>query len=213
MVELVEFYKIQGWQNWGSIHEENDDSDDDDPSQHYSTVNDAVSANPEIALERLASYLGLMYSRIKQKMKLKEDVDWLHAHVESKRKAVELGKDQEREEKRRQPKLERPSPPTPKNVLSLEMLFPEEPKVELPSQPSTQLGWDPRISSASSDAQNSAKEDNSKSPVKTPKNSKKSSRHSQGSTVSSKPKTGERPIPSKGEAKERTKGSQKRSGG
>lgn len=48
LVSLAEFYKIAGWKTWGAGFKKNHD-----------TVHDAVHVRPDMALQELASYLGV----------------------------------------------------------------------------------------------------------------------------------------------------------
>lgn len=195
LVGLVEFYRITGWQTWGAGYKINDDLDIGEPLQLHFTVHDAVHARPEMALQELASYLGLEYSRIKEIMEIMERKSREQTPVKI-RRVADAGKEEEKKEKKeRQTKPFRPNSPIPKEVLSPQTFAKYMGKSvgapPPPSRPSTKRGRDPRVSSPSSSGQKPAakiqrKEEND--PHKTSFQSSKKPRNFSGLTVSDTPK-------------------------
>jgi hypothetical protein len=71
LIGLIEFYDIRGWESWGDTDAGSEalgmvDSDDDESPDIYRTVEEAVKANPERALQELANHLGLPYHRMRE---------------------------------------------------------------------------------------------------------------------------------------------------
>ncbi|KAF4634478.1 hypothetical protein G7Y89_g3628 [Cudoniella acicularis] len=77
LLYLVRFYDIQGFEYWGrplyptSASDSNDESSDEsdslsDPSQQHLSIEDAVRKYPGIAIDELASRLGLVFQDIRE---------------------------------------------------------------------------------------------------------------------------------------------------
>lgn len=154
LVSLVEFYKIAGWKTWGASFK-----------KIHDTVHDAVHARPDMALQELASYLGLEYSRVNEIIGIGITERKIPEQTLTKIRRVEDAENDEKkkEEKKQQTKPFRPSPPIPKEVPSPQTLAKYMSKGKdigappPPSRPSTKRVRDPRVSSPSSSAQNPAK--------------------------------------------------------
>ena len=74
LITLLQFYGTTGWENWGEINRLSDDCNDDsdDDQLQFTTLGDAVSEYPEVALSVLASHLGLNFAKIKKSAALWE---------------------------------------------------------------------------------------------------------------------------------------------
>lgn len=72
MVELAEFYKLSGYQNWSRMHQDydSDSSDSSDSSNGPSNITreEAVRRFPEAAHQALAATLGLVYYLIRSEV-------------------------------------------------------------------------------------------------------------------------------------------------
>lgn len=83
LVELAEFYQIEGYQSWRRMHQpdtlfgapasagvDDDDSDESESNEAYSTLTraEAVRQFPEAAHQTLAAILGLVYSKIRKEV-------------------------------------------------------------------------------------------------------------------------------------------------
>ncbi|KAJ5746246.1 hypothetical protein N7520_011428 [Penicillium odoratum] len=68
LVELAEFYKIEGYQSWSRMHADMfaNDSDSSDASDYEITRAEAVRRFPEAAHQALAAILGLVYYKIRK---------------------------------------------------------------------------------------------------------------------------------------------------
>lgn len=81
MVELAEFYQIEGYQYWRQAHQpdtlfgaaavgDDDESDESESNEAYSTLTraEAVRQFPEAAHQTLAAVLGLVYTKIRKEV-------------------------------------------------------------------------------------------------------------------------------------------------
>lgn len=82
LVELAEFYRIEGYQSWRRMHQpdtlfgaaaagvDDDDSDESESNEAYSTLTraEAVRQFPEAAHQTLAAVLGLIYTKIRKEV-------------------------------------------------------------------------------------------------------------------------------------------------
>lgn len=171
---LLRFYNLSGWKSWGSCSSDLESSDSEsenstfakspssEPSSQKSaqssptssfpqqprTLEDAIDAHPELALQEIAEEIGLDYNRIESTVQEYKVYRAQQALIQAPLKRStppKLTRDPSLKRQRREP---RPSPPTPIPVLTLEdlekMEASQERRINPPrSEPSisTKLGW------------------------------------------------------------------------
>lgn len=170
LVYLLRFYNLSGWKSWGSYTSdlESSDSDcdiapsgaNDSPSkelcppnssfpsassQSLQTLEDAVEAHPELAIQELAEEFGLDYDRIESTVQAYKTYHAQHRSFRPPPKRSNppiVDRDSWSKRPQQQP---RPSPPPPKMSLTFEEIEAILERQENPprSEPSvhTQLGW------------------------------------------------------------------------
>lgn len=168
---LLRFYNLSGWKSWGSCSSDLESSDSEsenstsakspssEPSSQKSsptssfpqqprTLEDAIDAHPELALQEIAEEIGLDYDRIESSVQAYKVYHAQQASIQAPLKRStppKLTRDSSLKRQRREP---RPSPPIPIPVLTLEDLEKMDASQERRYNPprsepsiSTQLGW------------------------------------------------------------------------
>ena len=167
MTYLLRFYNLSGWKSWGSCSSDLESSDSEsenstfakspsiEPSSQKSsppssfpqqprTLEDAIDAHPELALQEIAEEIGLDYDRIESTVQAYKAYHAKQALIQAplKRSTPPI---LTRDSSKRQRQKPRPSPPIHIPHFTVDdLVASQERRDNLPrSEPSvsTQLGW------------------------------------------------------------------------
>ena len=143
LVNLLRFYGIRASDLTSPISDDEEEEESDSLSESQSTLEEAVEANPNFALARLAARLGLDYGSISHNMGLYEQIQ----QARSEQAAQPAKREQPREEDKRPAKKVATSPgslPLRVTQIPLELLLqcPDEFQYKSPT-PQSFVGWAP----------------------------------------------------------------------
>lgn len=157
MVELAEFYQIEGYQYWRQVHQpdtlfgaaavgdDDDESDESESNEAYSTLTraEAVRQFPEAAHQTLAAVLGLVYTKIR-----KEVGEGRLPPRAPKRNQEEVVSNTSSSRQQKSVKLARGPTKLPSGVLQkLVVPGPSSEQKSQTSEDSDKLGWDAHLGS------------------------------------------------------------------